>query len=78
MFLIQRKERKKERKKEESEYIQRLNIYPNQCQKDFGMVGRDYIECYVSTCEIEWVSPIKRCNRIKNTANISNIDHSYN
>ena len=47
-------------------------IYPNQCQKDFGMVGRDYTKLYVSTCEIKCVQHIKRSNRLKDTAATTN------
>ena len=32
------------------------------------MVGRDYIEYYVSTCKIECDQSFKRLNRIKDTA----------
>ena len=42
-------------------------IYQNQCQQDFCMVGRDYIENYVSTCKIDCDQSFKRSNRIKDT-----------
>ena len=42
-------------------------IYRNPCQKDFCMVGRDYIEYYVSTCMIDCDESCKRTNRINDT-----------
>ena len=47
-------------------------IYRNQCQKDFRMVGTDYIEYYVSTCKIECDQSFKRLNKIKDTAAATN------
>ena len=42
-------------------------IYQNQCQKDFCMVGTDYIEYYVSTRMIDCDESFKRLNIIKDT-----------
>ena len=42
-------------------------IYQNQCQLGFCMVGRDYIEYYVSTCMIDCDESFKRSNKIKDT-----------
>ena len=47
-------------------------IYQKQCQKDFCMVGTDYIEYYVSTCKIECDQSFKRSNKIKDTAAATN------
>ena len=47
-------------------------IYRNQCQKDFCMVGTDYIEYYVSTCMIECEQSFKHSNKIKDTAAATN------